>query len=332
MRCLARRRAPVIRTPSSRLANSSAEGCSTSEGSSTSARSISAPATSPCRSSFMVSTSGSSGIRVFIPVRGCPSPAGSYRFARDEGGVALLQREVTVRSHRAHPEARPFEFRGQLRRIIQPHAMHLFVPPVVLAHLAETHDPALHRTPPRVLLELGEHGPVLPHAETPLPVARPYLAGTERVEDKEAARDERVVNAPEEATQAPLLVLRVEEVVEDLAYGRDRSAMRDLALEERTDAELGLGRPAAGELHHRPGDVYTEGAVTGVDQLPRQESAPAPEVDDEATAQPILVHNLQYPRRRSEGELGVADVVDVGEVLPVPRRLFGTSRGYLSSP
>ena len=32
MRCLARRRAPVIRTPSSRLTNSSVEGCSTSEG------------------------------------------------------------------------------------------------------------------------------------------------------------------------------------------------------------------------------------------------------------------------------------------------------------
>src|SRR5918997_1765391 len=67
MRCLARRRAPVARTPSRRRTNSSLEGCSTSAGSRTSAPSITEPTTSPRRSSFMVSTSGSSGMRLLAP-------------------------------------------------------------------------------------------------------------------------------------------------------------------------------------------------------------------------------------------------------------------------
>jgi hypothetical protein len=45
---------------------------------------------------------------------------------------------------------------------------------------------------------------------------------------------------------------------------------------------------------------------------------------------PVTVQDLHYARRRSECELGVADVVDVGEVLPVPPMRVRTSRGYLS--
>src|SRR5918998_297991 len=61
------RRAPVARTPSRRRTNSSLEGCSTNAGSRTSAPSIPEPTTSPRRSSFMVSTSGSSGMRLLVP-------------------------------------------------------------------------------------------------------------------------------------------------------------------------------------------------------------------------------------------------------------------------
>src|SRR5215212_2051120 len=246
MRCLARRRAPVILAPPSRPANSWVEGCSTSEGSRTLARSICAPTTRPRRSSFMVSTSGSSGICVFILALRRLFLAASCRFACDEGGVTLRQREAAIRSHRPNQETRPFEFCGQPRRLVQAHAMHLFVPPVVLSYLPETHDPALHRTPLGVLLQFGEHGPVIPHAETPRPGTRWHLARTEHVEDEDAAGDERVVNAPEKATQPPSLVLRVEKVVEDLADRRHRGARRDLDLEERPHPKLGLGRPAAG--------------------------------------------------------------------------------------
>jgi hypothetical protein len=43
-----------------------------------------------------------------------------------------------------------------------------------------------------------------------------------------------------------------------------------------------------------------------------------------------MVQDLHYARRRSKGELGVADVMDVREILPVPPRLVTGSGGYLS--
>jgi hypothetical protein len=45
---------------------------------------------------------------------------------------------------------------------------------------------------------------------------------------------------------------------------------------------------------------------------------------------PVTVQDLHYARRRSEGELSVADVVDVRQVLPVPPRRVRLPRGYLS--
>src|SRR5215212_491943 len=330
MRCLARRRAPMIPTPSSRLANSWVEGCSTSEESRTSARSIFEPATSSRRSSFMVSTSGSSGIGVFIPAWHRLILSASCRFTRDEGGVALRELEGAVRSHRPNPEAHPFEFCGQIRWIVQPHAVHLFVPPVVLPHLPETHDPTLHRTPTNVLLTLGEHGPVFPHAETPRLDTPRHLARTKHVEDEDAAGGERLINVQEKAAKPPFLVLRVEKVVEDLTDRRNRGARRDLDLEERAHPELGLGRPAAGELDHRLGDVYAEDAVSGVQELARPQTATATEVDDKSIAYPVTVEDLQYARRRFQGELGVTDVVDVRDILPVPPARIITLRSYLS--
>src|SRR5215212_1689953 len=201
------------------------------------------------------STGGSSGIRVFIPARRCPILAASCPFASDEGGVALRQRVTTVRSHHLNPEARPFEFCGQVRRVVESHAMHLLIPPVALPSLAETHDPALHRTPLDVLLPLGEHSPVLTHAEIPRPCTRRHLARTEHVEDEDAAGDERVVNAPEKATKPPFLVLRIEKVVEDLADRRDGLTTWDLDLEQRPYPELGLGHSTAREFDHSLGDV-----------------------------------------------------------------------------
>src|SRR5215204_2002195 len=331
MRCLARRRAPVIWTPSSRLANSSAEGCSTSEGARTSAHSISEPTTSSRRSSFMVSTSGSSGMRVFIPALCRPIPAALGRFSRDEGGVALRQREVAIGSQYPNPEASPLEFCGQLRRVVEPHAMHLGIPPVVLAHLPETHDPALHGAPLGVLLKLGEYCPILSNAETFRSGARRHLPRREHVEDEDAAGDERFVNAPEKAAQPPVLVLRVEKVVEDLAYGRDSLTMWDLDLEQRPYPELGLGHSIARELDHGLGDVDPQHLVAGVYELARPLTATATEVDNEAIVYPATVQDLHYARCRSEGERSVADVVDIRNILSVPPRLVRGSRGYLSS-
>ena len=209
--------------------------------------------------------------------------------------------------------------------------MDFLVTPVVLSHFPETNDPALHRSQLDALLPLGEHGPVLPHAETPGLAARRHLTRTKHVEDEDAAGEERVVDAPEKARQAQFLVLSVEKIVEDLAYRRDGPTTWDLDLEERSNPELGLGYLFARELDHGFGDVDPQDLVARVYELARPQTATATEVYDEAIVYPVLAQDLQYAWRRSEGELGVADVVDVGDVLPVPPRRIRASRGYLSS-
>src|SRR5919199_2479842 len=95
MRCLARRRAPVMRTPPSRRTNSSKEGCSTRAGSRTSPPSILEPTTSPRRSSFMVSTSGSSGTRL---------SARDADGARERGRLSIDSPVETVEHDRAGVE------------------------------------------------------------------------------------------------------------------------------------------------------------------------------------------------------------------------------------
>jgi hypothetical protein len=106
-----------------------------------------------------------------------------------------------------------------------------------------------------ILLPLGEHSPVLTHAETPRPCTRRHLPRTEHVEDEDAAGDERVVNAPEKATKPPFLVLRIEKIIEDLADGRDSLTTWDLGLEQRSYPELGLRRSLAREFDHSLRDV-----------------------------------------------------------------------------
>ena len=177
--------------------------------------------------------------------------------------------------------------------------MHLLIPPVALPRLPETHDPALHRTPLSVLLELGEYRPILSNAETFRCGAWRHLSRTQHVEDEDAAGDERVVNAPEKAAKPPFLVLRVEKVVEDLAYGRDGPTAWELDLEQRSKLELGLWHLVARELYHGLGDVDPEDAVARVYELPRPQTATATEVDHEAIMYPVTVQDLQYARRRS---------------------------------
>ena len=210
--------------------------------------------------------------------------------------------------------------------------MHFVIPPVVPSPFPETNDPALHRTPLSVLLELVEYCPILSNAETFRCGARRHLSRTQHVEDEDAAGDERVVNAPEKAAEPPFLVLRVEEVVEDLAYGRNGLTAWDLDLEQRSKPELGLGHPVARERDHSLGNVDPQYPVSSVYELSRPQTTAATEVDYEAVANPITVHDLQYARRRSKGELGMPDVVYVRDVLPVPPRRVRTSRGYFGPP
>ena len=170
--------------------------------------------------------------------------------------------------------------------------MHFVIPPVVPSHFPETNDPALHRTPLSVLLELVEYCPILSNAETFSCGAGRHLARTQHVEDEDAAGDERVVNAPEEAAKPPFIVLRVEKVVEDLAYGRDGLTAWDLDLEQRSKPELGLWNLVARKLYHGLGDVDPEDPVACVHKLPRPLTATATEVDNEAAVYPVTVQDL----------------------------------------
>src|SRR5688500_4493239 len=167
--------------------------------------------------------------------------------------------------------------------------MHFVIPPVELSHLAKTHDPTFHGAPLDILLPLEEHGPVLPHAETPVPGTWGHLARREHVEDEDAAEDERVVNAPEKVAQSQLLVLRVEKVVEDLADGCDCFTGWELDLEQRSKLELGLGHPVARELDHSLGDVDPENLVACVYELSCPQTTAATQVDYKAVVNPIAV-------------------------------------------
>src|SRR5215208_675171 len=93
---------------------------------------------------------GQLGHDVFIP---CPKtfvPTGGLRrLARLEHRAALSQGIIAVGTHRSYLEACPPELGGKLRRLVQPHAVDLVCPPVVIADLPEADDPALHRLLPR---------------------------------------------------------------------------------------------------------------------------------------------------------------------------------------
>ncbi len=65
------------------------------------------------------------------------------------------------------------------------------------------------------------------------------------------------------------------------------------------------------------GDVDPEHPVPDPQELPGPEPAPASEVDHEATPYPVLFEYPEDARRGAEGKVGVADVVDVGEVFLV---------------
>src|SRR5918997_326737 len=128
----------------------------------------------------------------------------------------------------------------------------------------------------------------------------------------------------------PLVVLRIEKIIEDLADGRDGLTTWDLGLEQRHYPELGLWHSIARELDHGLGDVDPQDSVAGVYELARPQTATAAEVDNEAMVYHVTVQDLHYARRRFEGEFSVADVVDVRQVLPVPPRRVSSPRGYLS--
>src|SRR5918998_5245021 len=158
---------------------------------------MSEPTTSSRRTSFIVSTSGSSGIRVFIPL---PQPlvlaATSRWFAGDERRVSPGQRVPTVTAHSSNPEAHSTQFPRYLRRFVQTLAVYFVVPSVVLPNLPEAGDPADQSPPFRVLFLLDEHNPVLSFGESPFRGSPWDLCRLRDVEDEDATGSQRIVYTP----------------------------------------------------------------------------------------------------------------------------------------
>jgi hypothetical protein len=130
-----------------------------------------------------------------------------------------------------------------LGRLEQPQTVHLLLTPVAPRRPAEGDDPAGQQALLGVLLLLEQHGPALALRETLLSAPRRNLTRLSEVEDEDAPGRERLVYPPEERGQPPLVVLRVGQVVEDLADGRDGVAGRDVGVEQGADPELGPGDP-----------------------------------------------------------------------------------------
>ena len=113
----------------------------------------------------------------------------------------------------------------------------------------------------------------------------------------------------------------VREVVENVADGDDRVRLRQGILRENEPANvIGSSRIRARQLEHRPRGVGGEDAVPGVDELPRQQAAPASELEDETLAFPHGLEELEDPRRAGIGVEAEAPVVherEIGAVVGV---------------
>src|SRR5207245_2823968 len=114
---------------------------------------------------------------------------------------------------------------------------------------------------------------------------------------------------------------RGREGVETVADGDDRVRLRQGILRENEPANvIGSSRIRARQLEHRPRGVGGEDAVPGVDELPRQQAAPASELEDETLAFPHGLEELEDPRRAGIGVEAEAPVVherEIGAVVGV---------------
>ena len=160
------------------------------------ARSMVEPTTSSRRSSFMVSTSGSSGMCIYTLSEAPRSTGGLRRLAR-ERRVALSQGIIAVGAHRSYLEACPPELGGKLRRLVQPHAVDLVCPPVVsptflkltirrsivpFSASSSLSASTAQSSPTRKICAVAPGGP----------------ARDRDVEDEDAAGSQRLEDAPEE--------------------------------------------------------------------------------------------------------------------------------------
>ena len=113
----------------------------------------------------------------------------------------------------------------------------------------------------------------------------------------------------------------------------DRVGGRDRVVGEREPPDLlGVAGHIAGEVEHGRGRVRRDHPVTGVDQVPREQPAPAPDLDHQAVPREHGLEQCEHPGRASVGVEPEPTVVDEREIASVVRRVVGHRHDIFRGP
>src|SRR4051794_18757899 len=136
------------------------------------------------------------------------------------------------------------------------------------------------------------------------------------IDRQDPARSERVRDRDESALDR----LGVRQVVERMADRDDRVGGRDRVVrQDETLNRLGVTGRAPGELEHRVRRVGRDDPVPAIEQVPREQSAPAAELDDESIPLSDGREQRQDARRAVVRVEGEPAIVDESEIAPVIR-------------
>jgi hypothetical protein len=122
--------------------------------------------------------------------------------------------------------------------------------------------------------------------------------------------------AEQPAKRRPTISL-IKNIVEGFAQRRDSGTARQTGVEKRTSPEGGFRDAATCQRDHVGGKVNPEDVVTRIGQAASPKAAAASEVNNEAGENTSAA---KEPKEAGSGALGEgteANVMDVGEVLPI---------------
>jgi hypothetical protein len=189
--------------------------------------------------------------------------------------------------------------------------MNFFIAAIELPNLSERRDPPRQEPPLPVFLRGDQHRPTVTLEEVPLgsrPGDAPRLG---HVEDQEARRLERLVDAVEQSLESRPGIAAVEEEIETLAERGDRGTRWELRGQERFREELRPRRPTSGEGDHGLGEVDPQDLITRVGERPRPDPAAAAEIDHPPAVDPLPPEDRQQSGRGVPGEVAESGIMDV---------------------
>ena len=118
-----------------------------------------------------------------------------------------------------------------------------------------------------------------------------------------------------------------------MSHADDRVGGRDRVVGEREPPDLlGIAGDVAGEVEHRRGGVRRDHPVSGVDQVPREQSASAPDLDDQAVPCEHGLERCEHPGSARVGVEPEPAVMNEREIAPVVRRAGRLHVGHPKSP